>query len=171
LLTNQAANTPGSGATVEGRVLAVNGAIGINNADLLEPTGVSTLDEGSLSIFSIFAAIGGLTNASASTVALSIGTNSGTITGFETATITGEIYPGGVADLGVIAYGIYVDGVLIPDSYRTQTHTALASAWPMSIHTIATVTAGQTIDVRTTVPIGEFAIGPGMALIASPVTI
>jgi hypothetical protein len=169
LLTNQAANTPGSGATVEGRVLAVNGAIGVSNITLLEPTGVSTLDVGSLSIFSIFAAIGSLTNANASNIALSIGTNNGTITGFGSATVSGEIYPGGVADLGVIAYGIYVDGILIPDSYRRQTHTALESGWPMSVHTIATVGAGQILDVRTTVPIGEFAIGPGMALIAVPI--
>jgi len=170
LLSNQAANTPGSGATVEGRVLAVNGAIGVNNIDILEPTGISTLDEASLSIFSIFAGIGSLTNANASTIAQSIGTNNGTITGFGTATVSGEIYPGGAADLGVIEYGIYVDGVEIPDSNRRQTHTFLTSAWPMSIHTIATVGAGQILDVRTTVPIGEFAIGPGMALIASPIS-
>jgi hypothetical protein len=170
LLSNQAANTPGAGATVEGRVLAVNGAIGVNNIDILEPTGISSVDEGSLSIFSIFAGIGGLTNANASTIAQSIGTNSGTITGFGAATVSGEIYPGGAADLGVIEYGIYVDGILVPDSYRRQTHTTLDSAWPMSIHTIATVGAGQILDVRTTVPIGEFAIGPGMALIASPIS-
>jgi hypothetical protein len=171
LLSNQAANTPGSGATVEGRVLAVNGAIGVNNIDILEPTGTSSVDEGSLNIFSIFAGIGSLTNSNASTIAQSIGTNNGTITGFGTATVSGEIYPGGAADLGVIEYGIYVDGVEIPNSNRRQTHTFLTSAWPMSIHTIATVGAGQILDVRTTVPIGEFAIGPGMALIASPISL
>jgi hypothetical protein len=150
--------------------LAVNGAIGIDRAVLTAPTGTSVLDQGLLTIFNIFAGIGALTNAGASTIALSIGTNDGTITGFGTATVTGEIYPGGEAELAVIAYGIYVNGVLIADSNRTQTQTRLQSGWPMSIQTIATVTAGQTVDVRTTVPIGGFTIGPGMSLILIPVT-
>jgi hypothetical protein len=172
LLSNQAANTPGNGTSIEGRLLAINGAIGISAADLTAPTGTisSSLTLGSLNTFSIFAAIGGLTNAGASTIALNIGTDNGTITGFGTATVSGETYVSGSPALSVIAYGIYVNGVLIADSNRTQTQISLVSGWPMSIHTIATVTAGQTVDVRATVPVGEFSIGPAMALTLVPVT-
>jgi len=150
--------------------LAVNGAIGIDRAVLTAPTGTSVLDQGSLALFNIFAGIGALTNSGASTIALSIGTNDGTITGFETATITGDTYVSGSPELAVIAYGIYVDGVLIADSRRSQTQTRAQSGWPMITQTLATVTAGQTVDVRTKVTLSSFSIGPGMSLILIPVT-
>jgi hypothetical protein len=168
LLANQAAVAPGARAAIQGRLLAVNGAIGIDRAVLTEPTGTSVLDQGSLTIFSIFAGIGALTNAGASNIALSIGTNDGTITGFETATVSGEIYPAGAPELAVISYGIYVDGVLIANSKRGQTQTRVQSGWPMATQTLATVTTGQTIDVRATVPYGGFDIGPGMSLVLLP---
>ena len=171
LLANQAAVSTGTGTSVQGRLLAVNGAISIVTTTLTAPTGTSVLDQGSLILFSIFAGIGALTNSGASTIALSIGTNDGTITGFSTATIGGEIYPAGSPNLAIIAYGIYVDGVLIADSKRGQTQTRLQSGWPMTTQTLATVTAGQTVDVRATVPIGGFDIGPGMSLVLIPVTV
>jgi hypothetical protein len=170
LLANQAAVNTGSGTSVQGRLLTVNGAIGIVSTILTAPTGTSVLNQGSIILFSIFAAIGALTNSGASTIALSIGTNDGTITGFSTATVSGEIYPAGSPDLAVISYGIFVDGVLIANSKRGQTQTRLQSGWPMTTQTIATVTAGQTVDVRATVPIGAFDIGPGMSLILIPVS-
>jgi hypothetical protein len=170
LLANQAAISTGTGTSVQGRLLTVNGAIGIVTTTLTAPTGTSVLDQGSIILFSIFAAIGALTNSGASNIALSIGTNDGTITGFSTATIGGEIYPAGSPNLAIIAYGIYVDGVLVADSKRGQTQTRLQSGWPMTTQTLATVTAGQTVDVRATVPIGAFDIGPGMSLVLIPVT-
>jgi hypothetical protein len=173
LLANQAAVNPGSGTSIQGRLLAVNGAIGIASAALTAPTGTtsSSLTMGSLTQFSIFAGVGALTNTGASNIALSIGTDSGTITGFEAATISGETYPSGAAQLAVINYGIYVNNVLIPDSNRTQSQTSLVSGWPMAIQTVVTVLSGQTVDVRTTVPTGGFSIGPGMSLTLIPVVI
>jgi hypothetical protein len=170
LLANQAAVSTGSGTSVQGRLLTVNGSIGIVATTLTAPTGTSVLNQGSIVLFSIFAGIGALTNSGASNIALSIGTNDGTITGFSTATVSGEIYPAGSPDLAVISYGIFVDGVLIANSKRGQTQTRLQSGWPMTTQTIATVTAGQTVDVRATVPIGAFDIGPGMSLVLIPVT-
>jgi hypothetical protein len=170
LLANQAAISTGTGTSVQGRLLTVNGAIGIVTTTLTAPTGTSVLDQGSIVLFSIFAAIGALTNSGASIIALSIGTNDGTITGFGTATVSGQIYPAGSPDLAIISYGIYVDGVLVSDSKRGQTQTRLQSGWPMTTQTLATVTTGQTVDVRATVPIGGFDIGPGMSLVLIPVT-
>jgi hypothetical protein len=170
LLANQAAVTPGDRAAIQGRLLAVNGAISIDRAVLTAATGVSALDQGSLALFNIFAGIGALTNSGASTIALSIGTNDGTITGFETATITGDTYVSGSPLLAVIAYGIYVDGVIVAHSRRSQTQTRAQSGWPMTTQAIITVTAGQTVDVRTKVTLSSFSIGPSMSLILLPVT-
>jgi hypothetical protein len=171
LLANQAAVSPGARTEIEGRLLAVNGAIATNRAVLTAPTGTSVLDQGSLALFNIFAGIGALTNSGTSTIALSIGTNDGTITGFETATITGETYVSGSPDLAVIAYGIYVNGVIVAHSRRSQTQTRAQSGWPMTTQAIITVTAGQIVDVRTKVTLSSFSIGPSMSLILLPVTV
>jgi hypothetical protein len=171
LLANQAAVTPGARAAIQGRLLTVNGAIGIDRAVLTAPTGVSVLDQGSLALFNIFAGIGALTNSGASTIALSIGTNDGTITGFGTATIAGEIYVSGSPALAVIEYGIYVNGVIVAHSRRSQTQTRAQSGWPMTTQAIITVTAGQTVDVRTKVTLSSFSIGPAMSLILLPVSV
>jgi hypothetical protein len=170
LLANQAAVTPGARAAIQGRLLAVNGAISIDRAVLTAATGVSVLNQASLALFNIFAGIGPLTNSGASTIALSIGTNDGTITGFGTATITGEIYVSGSPALAVIEYGIYVNSVIVAHSRRSQTQTRAQSGWPMTTQAIITVTAGQTVDVRTKVTLSSFSIGPSMSLILLPVT-
>jgi hypothetical protein len=171
LLANQAAVTPGARAAIQGRLLTVNGAIGIDRAVLTAPTGVSALDQGSLALFNIFAGIGPLTNSGASTIALSIGTNDGSITGFGTATIAGETYVSGSPALAVIEYGIYVNSVIVAHSKRSQTQTRAQSGWPMTTQAIITVTSGQTVDVRTKVTLSSFSIGPSMSLILLPVTV
>jgi hypothetical protein len=170
LFANQAAVNPGARAAIQGRLLAVNGAIGIDRANLTAPTGVSVLEQGSLALFNIFAGIGSLTNSGVSTIALSIGTNDGTITGFGTATIAGESYVSGSPELAVIAYGIYVNSVLVDHSKRGQTQTRAQSGWPMTTQAIITVAEGQTVDVRTKVTLSSFSIGPAMSLILLPVT-
>jgi len=171
LLANQAATSSGANATIEGRLLAITGAIGIGDTSIItEPTGTSAISLGTINQFSLFTGVGSLTNTGASEIALSIGTNEGTITGFGTATIGGEIYVAGAPELAVISYGVYVDGVLIPNSLRTQSQTSLVSGWPIALQTIATVTEGQVVDVRTAVPIGAFAVGPGMSLVLLPIS-
>jgi hypothetical protein len=165
-LANQAANNPGPNLTLEGRILTVNGAISTNSADITAPTGTinPSLTLGTMNLFSVFAGIGALTNTSTTNIEKSIGTNSGTITGFGSPNVVGGTIFNNIDRLSVITYGIYVDDVEIADSIRSQTQTSLVSGWPMSIQTIATVTAGQTVTVKTSVPIGGFGIGPGMAL-------
>jgi hypothetical protein len=171
ILANQAAASSGANATINGRLLAITGNISLGDTTIItEPTGTSVTPLGTIDIFSVFAGVGALSNTGASEIALSIGTNEGTITGFEAATIGGETYEAGAPELAVISYGIYADGVLVPDSLRTQTQTALVSGWPMAIQTLATVADGESIDVRTTVPVGAFAIGPEMSLFLMAVT-
>jgi len=167
LLTNNAAASTGASTQVQGRMLAINGAITLGDTSIFTvPTGTSTAPLGSIETFSIFAATGALSNTGPSEIALNVGTNSGTITGFETATVGGEIYPNGIAALAIISYGIYLDGVLVEDSLRGQVQPRNRVGWPMTLMTTITITGTQTIDVRTQVPIGDFIIGPGMSFVA-----
>lgn len=167
LLTNQAAASTGAGTQVEGRMLAINGAVAVGDTSIFTaPTGTSTAPVGTVSLFSIFAATGAVSNTGASVIALSVGTDSGSITGFETATVGGTIYPGGVSALAVISFGMYVDGVLVTDTLRSQVQLRDRVGRPMTLQTVITLTSTQTVDVRTQVPIGEFTIGPGMSFVA-----
>jgi len=173
-IANQAANDPGAGLELEGRILTVNGAISINTATITAPTGTinSSLTLGTVNLFSVFAAIGAISSVgTTSNIAQSIGSNSAAVTGFAAPNVvSGTIYSS-TDQLSVIEYGIYVDGVEIADSKRSQSQTSLVSGWPMSTQTIATVTAGQTVTVKTTVPTGGFSIGPGMALTLIPIAV
>ena len=170
-IANQAANNPGAGLNLEGRVLTINGAISINTATITEPTGTinSSLTLGTINLFSVFAAIGAISSVgTSSNIALSIGSDSAAVTGFASPNVVGGTIYSSTDQLSVIRYGIYIDNVLIPNSYRTQSQTSLVSGWPMSIQTIATVTAGQVVSVKTIVPTGGFTIGPAMALVLIP---
>ena len=170
-IANQAANNPGAGLNLEGRVLTINGAISINTATITEPTGTinSSLTLGTINLFSVFAAIGAISSVgTSSNIALSIGSNSAAVTGFAAPNVVGGTIYSSTDQLSVIQYGIYIDNVLIPNSFRTQSQTSLVSGWPMSIQTIATVTAGQVVSVKTIVPTGGFTIGPAMALVLIP---
>ena len=170
-IANQAANNPGAGLDLEGRVLTINGAISINTATITEPTGTinSSLTLGTINLFSVFAAIGAISSVgTSSNIALSIGSNSAAVTGFAAPNVVGGTIYSSTDQLSVIQYGIYIDNVLIPNSFRTQSQTSLVSGWPMSIQTIATVTAGQVVSVKTIVPTGGFTIGPAMALVLIP---
>jgi hypothetical protein len=171
-IANQAANDPGAGLELEGRILTVNGAISINTAIITAPTGTvnSSLTIGSVNLFSVFAAIGAVTSVgTTSNIALSIGSNSAAVTGFAPPNVVGGTIYSSTDQLSVIIYGIYIDSVEIADSNRTQSQTSLVSGWPMSIQTIATVTTGQVVTVKTTVPTGGFSIGPAMALTLIPI--
>ena len=173
-IANQAANDPGSGLTLQGRILTINGAISINTATITEPTGTvnSSLTLGTVNLFSVFAAIGAVSSVgTTSNIAQSIGSNSAAVTGFASPNVvSGTIYSN-TDELSVIQYGIYIDSVEIADSNRTQSQTSLVSGWPMSIQTIATVTTGQVVTVKTTVPTGGFTIGPAMALTLIPIAV
>jgi len=168
LMTNQAGVSTGAQCQIEGRLLAVNGANAISSSILTIPTGNSVMPMGLVSLFSMFCAIGAPSNSGTSNVALSIGTNAGAITGFATATVAGSMYSAATATSN-ISFGIYANGVLVPDSERSQVQPAMLIGWPLALQTIVTLAAGQSVDVRHTALLGSFAIGPGMALVLIPI--
>ena len=172
IISNQAAVSTGAFTSVEGRMFAITGAVGIGDTSVFtEPTGTSELTLGTLTAFNLFTGTGNVTNTGPSNIALSVGTNSGTITGFGTATVGGSIIPGGSNPLSIFRCGVYVDGVIINDSLRSTTRPFQAESFefPVILQTVATITVGQTIDIRAYSSIGEQHIGPRMSLMMTPV--
>jgi hypothetical protein len=173
MITEVAVST-GADTQIEGRMLAINGAAGVGATSILTaPTGTSVLTLGLLSLFNIFCGTGGISNTGASEIQLSIGTNDGAITGFDTATVGGSIIPGGAPTLTVFRVGVYIDGVIIPDSLRSTSRPFEAETFefPIVLQTVATVTAGQTIDVRAYSELGIQTVGPRMSLVYTPILV
>jgi hypothetical protein len=173
MITEVAVST-GADTQIEGRMLAINGAAGVGATSILTaPTGTSVLTLGLLSLFNIFCGTGGISNTGASEIQLSIGTNDGAITGFDTATVSGSIIPGGSPTLTVFRVGVYIDGVIIPDSLRSTSRPFEAETFefPIVLQTVATVTAGQTIDVRAYSELGIQTVGPRMSLVYTPILV
>ena len=169
MLANQAAVSTGARTQLEGRMLAINGAPSIDASILTAPTGTinSSLTLGNvLALFSIFCGAGAASNAGASVVQLSIGTNAGAVTGFLTATVGGSIIPGGAGTLTVFRCAIYVDGVIVQDSLRSSSRpfTSETFEFPIILQTVLTLTEGQTVDVRAYSELGLQTVGPRMSL-------
>ena len=171
ILANQAEVSTGALTNFEGRLLAITGANNIDSTTFTLPTGTSESTLGSISSFTLFTGTGAVGNAGASVVPQNVGTNVGAITGFATATVGGSIIPGGAAEVTRFNAGIYIDGILIPNSKRTtnKPFEAIDFEYPVILQTVATITAGQTIDVRAYSSIGEQHLGPRMSFVITPV--
>ena len=172
IIANQAAVSTGAGTSVEGRMFAITGAVGIGAASIFtRPTGTSVMTLGLLDLFNLFTGTGNISNTGASEIQLSIGTNSGTITGFDTATVGGSIISGGSPTLTVFRCAIYVDGDIVQDSLRSTSRPFELETFefPIVLQTVITVAAGQTVDVRAYSELGIQTVGPRMALTLLPI--
>ena len=173
ILANQAAVSTGARTTMEGRLLNITGQNSIDTTTFTIPTGTSGFDLGILDTFTMFTGTGALGNAGASVIPQSIGTNAGAITGFATATVSGSIISAGSPSQSTFSCGVYIDGVLISNSRRTtdKPFEALDFEYPVILQTVATITEGQTIDIRAYAELGEQHIGPRMALSLIPIVL
>lgn len=148
-----------SGGNLEGRLLTISGAITLGAATVSKTIGTSAYPLGSLTDFVIYAAAAGVTNTAVSTITGNIGTNSGSLAGFESATVNGAfvtnttytsvtsttIFTPNMNNI-VASFSIYQDGVLIPSSSTKVTSEAdLGNA---SLQAFASLDANQTIDIR-----------------------
>ena len=171
LLANQAAVSTGAGTRLEGRMLAINGAVSLGAASILTaPTGTinSSLTLGTvLAVFNMFSGDGAISSTGASEVQLSIGTNDGAITGFDTATVGGSLIPGGSTTLSIFRCAVYVDGVIVEDSVRSDTRPFIAETFefPIILQTVVTLDGTQTVDVRARSLLGIETVGPRMSFI------
>jgi hypothetical protein len=148
LLSNTAAVGVGANCTITGRLLTKSGAIAFGPGTLSVPTDPSVIDFRSLTNFVMFTGLGGITNTGGSIYTGDIATDGGAITGFSDATVNGIVYqPGATTTVTQInheaTFSLYKNGVLIANSSRTLSNPAV-----IYLQAIATVAAGETIDVR-----------------------
>jgi hypothetical protein len=141
---------------LEGRMFSIMGAIDFGPGTAYMPLTLSkSIDIKSLAYFIMFSGGGALSNAGVSIFSGGLATASGATTGFEN-TSGGTFYvPGATFQTGTITvnnvealadFGLYVDNVLIPNSFRATT----SNAGYRNINLQGTIktTLGQTIDVR-----------------------
>ena len=153
IFSNTAAIAVGTNCTITGRLLTKAGAIAFGVGPLTLPSlPTPFLDFRSLDPFIIFTGSGAVSNTGASTYTGDIGTNLGAITGFDAAgcNVIGTIYQAGSTSIvtpvfHVATFGLYIDGTLIVNSDRTR--NSLSAPSDISLHGVATISAGQTINV------------------------
>jgi hypothetical protein len=140
----------GAGAYLNGRVFSIGGAI-TNNGNITVSTLSSQFPMGITSNFAIFTTAGAVSNVGFNIIVGDIGTNNGTITGFETATHSGFIYlPNQGAS--VISFGIYVNGVLSSSSVRERVNSITKE--DVILSDVITTSRNSSIAVKATNSIG-----------------
>ncbi|CAN1501833.1 Ice-binding protein [Flavobacteriaceae bacterium] len=167
MISHGAAVGAGAGCIIDGRMLTTAGAITSDNVTLNIPLNCSYINLGVLSTFAMFTTAGGIANTAISSVNGNVGTDFGLITGLTPIMVTGTIFPpGGTAVLPVATppitsgfgtFSIYQNGVLIANSNRTRKSTLVAD--DVTLQAIATVEAGQTIDIRWKTDQGGLTVG------------
>ena len=174
-IARTAAVAVGFRCEVEGRLLSGGGAIAFGPGTASVPSGVSAIDLGIIAPFIIYTHAGGLGNVidGANTTSIYNGlilSDAGAATGFSTATIntppnavlpevsssvtygsgpTTTTYSYSTAEnnlISIATFSIYQNGVLVPNS--TQTLTGSATKSDVQLVGIATVAAGQPIEIR-----------------------
>jgi hypothetical protein len=136
----------GASSNLEGRMFTNLGAISVDNSIINIPNSCSYLDLGILSSFAVFSSNGDISNIGSSNITGDIAAIAGALTGFQTATVNGTINFSGIMNNSMASFSIYQNGVLIVDSIRTRKFKA--NTVDISLQAIASVTAGQAIDVR-----------------------
>lgn len=151
LISDGAAVAVGTSVTLNGRMFSSNGAISFGPGTVTSPVNSTLVDFGPLSSFVMFTALGAISNSGASTYNGDIATNSGTISGFETASIYGTLYDFETIPVDDItgsqaSFSVYQNGVLIPNSTRSRINEFETS--DIRLQAIATVDDIQAIEVR-----------------------
>lgn len=158
LIAHGAAPSAAAGSNIEGRLFSTAGAVSFGPATITVPSGISPYaDFGVLTGFAMFTSAGAVANTGSSTINGDVGSNAGAITGF--GTFNGNIYAPGSAPSPVnntlATFSIYSNGVFVRNSARTtDVNTSV-----ISLQGVATVAAGQTIDIRWRVDAGPLTIG------------
>ena len=150
LLSPLAAIGVGAGAFLNGRVFSMAAAIS-TLGNITTPTDAGQFPMGILPNFAMFTSIGAVTNVGSNIIIGDIGTNNGTVTGFQFATLSGYIYlpAQGASNC---QFSIYVNGTIVPTSTRERTNSI--SKDDVILSDKVTITAGQTISIKNTNSIG-----------------
>jgi hypothetical protein len=153
----------GAGSTMTGRLLSTTGAITTDTDTVSVPIGASVAPVGVLSTFALFTANGAVTNTGTSVINGDIGTNGGgVISGYGLPSIVnGNIYPAGSQSVGPVAadFAVYSNNILVPNSNRRVYSPTQIFDSVIPLQAVATVLAGQSIDIRSTVEFGTLTVG------------
>ena len=162
LIAHVGAITMGARGIVVGRMYSTVGAIAVGpSTATISPTS-SFLNLGVLTNLVAFTANGALSNTGISTITGDMGTHQGLVSGFGTAVVNGTIYtpeslPITIDNNLIGTFGIYQNGVLIPNSTRTIKTKVLKDDL-ISLQTVAVIAAGQAIDVRWKTNVGSLKV-------------
>jgi hypothetical protein len=151
LLSNSGAVSVGSMSNVHGSLFSSAGAIGIDASILTLTTGCLN-NFGSINSFAIFSKSGNISNAGASTITGDIASNTGSVSGFEPATINGSIYSSGISN-ATANFSIYQNGILIP--YSTRKRISSTNLGEVTLQALATIAEGENIDIRWSIDLGK----------------
>ena len=140
----------GAGATLNGRVFSLSAAI-TNNGNIYVPTLPSQFAMGILPNFAIFTSIGALVNIGINIIIGDIGTNNGTITGFETVTHSGIIYLPAQGS-SIVQCSVYINNTIVSTSTRERINSITKE--DIVVSDVITVTAGQVVSIKVLNSIG-----------------
>lgn len=168
IISHGAAVAAGAGCIIEGRMLSTSGALTCDNLTLTVPQNCNFIDLGVAARFGMFTSTGAIAGTAISTITGDVGTNSiGPISGLTTSMVIGTIFPPMGSILitqevtaptsGLVGFSIYQNGVLIANSSRIR--TSLVNPAEISLQAIATVAAGQSIDIRWKTNTGILTLG------------
>jgi hypothetical protein len=150
LISNSGAVSLGNMSQLQGNLFSSGGAISINASVVSKTTGCIN-NFGTLNNFLIFSKSGIVTNTGASYITGDIATNTGTISGFETANFIGSKYTS-VTPNTTANFSVYQNGTLIPFSSRKRKSTLNLSE--ITLQALAAVNAGGSIEIRWNVALG-----------------
>jgi hypothetical protein len=162
LIAHVGAISMGAGGIIVGRMYSTVGAIAIGpSTATISPTS-SYLNLGVLTNLVAFTSNGAVSNTGSSTITGDLGSHQGLISGFGTAILNGTIYSPASAPVSfdnnlIGTFGIYQNGILITNSIRTI-KTKVLNENSISLQTVATVIAGQAIDVRWKTNLGALKV-------------
>ncbi len=154
MISNSGAVAAGANCKITGRMFTKLGALAFGPGIISTPVNPSSLvNLRGLASFVLYTCNGGIGNTTISTFNGDIATNLGAITGFTAAgtAVNGTIYQQGSTYVvnpvyHVATFSLYANGVLIPNSSRIRTSSSAPS--DIYLQGVATVTAGQNIEVR-----------------------
>ena len=153
LISNNGAIALGSNSTVDGSLFSKLGAIDILSSTVTRSVGCIN-NFGTLNNFAIYSKVGAVSNTGNSKITGNIGydgLSASLVTGFGSAIVYGEIFTAGISS-AIANFSLYQNGTLIPFSSRKR-----VSKYPLgeiNLQAIATVGAGENIDVRWNVDTG-----------------
>jgi hypothetical protein len=136
--------TVGLNCNVNGRVTTRAGAI-TNSGNIQVSSAVDPSIMGLIEKFALYTSNGAVSNAATIVIVGDIGTFSGAISGFGTATISGNIYETAQGS-SLVYISLYIDDVIQPISTRERTNSITRE--DIVINDILTITTGQTISVK-----------------------